>query len=119
MTIRYTIAGRELVLIDGELYERIPPTGSPPPAPFVESDATSKGRRGRPRGRKPRGTIETIREFKERKRRKVLGPDAEEAVIQDIKNGLGVVETCAKYEISVATFYRLKGESMNKPVVES
>jgi len=55
----------------------------------------------------------------ERKRRKRLGPEAEEAISTEIQNGMGLTECCKKYDISVATYYRLKNESRSKPVIEN
>lgn len=118
----YNIAGRQLAIVDGELYERLQAVGEPVVIRPSEVKAARAARRGRPRtGRTPgseKKLSTRITDFQARKARKRLGPEAEEAIIDEIKSGAGVTEICKKYEISVATYYRLKGESKSKPVIE-
>lgn len=73
----------------------------------------------RRRGRRPKKHLnQVVAETMERRRRKRLGPEAEETIRVDLEAGMGLTEACKKYDISVSTYYRLKDESHSKPVRE-
>jgi hypothetical protein len=109
--------GDTFAVIDGHLWVRLS-TAQASESPPVEVPVLKK--RGRRPGSRPRGamsdTQRAIREYKPRRKR--LGLDAEEAIKQDIAGGLGMADAVKKYDISVGTFYRLKGDLQNRPVVE-
>ncbi len=122
----YNVAGIELALINGVLYQRLEPnsedgeravTGEAPDAPPTAG-------RGRPRGSKTGGDggltaiTRRVKERQERKARKHLDPEAEDAIMADIGLGLGLSAACEKHDISVSTYYRLKNQSESKPVIE-
>ena len=108
--------GDTLAIIDGELWLKLP-ISAPPPMPEI-GDVTKK-RHYKKRGRKPgrTGTLQRIVDH-QRRRRTVLGPEAEETIKAEIEAGMKMSEVCKKYEISVSTYYRLKNESQSSPVRE-
>lgn len=109
--------GDTFAVIDGHLWVRL---ASMQPSSLVAVEAPASKKRGRKPGSRPRNSMSdtrrAIREYKPRRKR--LGPDAEEAIKQDIAGGLGMADAVKKYDISVGTFYRLKGDLQNRPVVE-
>lgn len=110
---KYHVGDRTVLLVDGELFEKVLPLGEAEEISAVEN--VSPTRRG-PKPRKPFNTV--LAETRERKRRNVLGPEAEETIKAEIAAGMGLTETCKKYEISVSKYYALKGELKSRPVRE-
>lgn len=107
-----------MLLIEGKLYGELKPAQTAVQQSVAEPAAEKIERRGRKPGSGFKSVNQKIKEHKERKARRVLGPDAEEAIIAEIRGGMGLSDACKKYDISVSTFYRLKGESLNGPVKE-
>ena len=106
----YEHKGEMFAIIDGEMWVRL--AAHPGALMPVESEQKVS------RAPKLKQLNQVLAERKERKRRNTLGPEAEDTIRTEIRNGLGLTETCKKYEISVSTFYRLKNEDNSKPVIE-
>jgi hypothetical protein len=118
---RYHVGDRTVVIIDGELYEKLLPLTDV--VPSQTDPEPPKAPRGRPRKRESlrpgRGTImSAVLDHEERKRRVHLTPELEAKIAADILAGLGVTDICKQHSISVGTYYRIKNESRSKPVIE-
>jgi hypothetical protein len=115
---KYHVGDRTVLLLDGDLFERLLPIDA-----TLTSDTPLElpKRRGRKPGFKVAKFVplaQRIGQNMERKRRKKLGPEAEDTIRTELQAGMGLTEACKKYDISVSTYYRLKNESNSKPVLE-
>lgn len=118
---KYHVGDRTVVIIDGDLYEKLLPLMDVMPS--LTEPEPAKSTRGRPRKKKSlrhdRGTImSAVLDHEERKRRVHMTPELEAEISADIIAGLGVTDICKKHSVSVGTYYRIKNESRSKPVIE-
>lgn len=122
----YELNGQRYAVIKDELYVRLEPTESgrvteSPDEDRAEPSArkTAKPKRKRKAGFGWKAVQTQIQQHRERKARVSLSPETKEAILEEIRGGLGLADTCKKYGISVATYYRFKDEAMSKPVQEA